>query len=523
MQNLEDGQRAQTETLQQILHKVSSPLPIPKSTYEFPAYLFPIRTTENVEALDRLLVENSAAFYKLVNLLKTCGGMDEMDTLKQSTRFRFEDELLASHCYKGRSEKKVAFVQYSGIIKVLLDVLQLNRRCHDATRSTMDKLFPELLKKANDRVYQRKFKSLDDGKFILHTEKFQRILCGISHFIGLAMYATALRHSLDDLSKETPPLAYFSLFQNICSVSYKTMVVKAIWTKHNVLLEIVNFPCQGQQKRKTSGFSISLESPIFILSICSMSLAIALLRLRLPTTHPIGLFSIKQISSSENTWYRSLKQEAMYIFCIQNESISPTVESVLHGVTLLLLVSKFIMSCFDDIFILMNILTLYCHVSRFLTTLRTTNLVPQNFFLSKPQVDAFGIVGNYRSLQKLSKLINNAVGKCLVYFVGEGLCAYAMALKEVLVWDNKGRVVILMFYYVDFLCVLFASASICRRMQEFRNWLDENEPYLELSPRQLALLLDSISRDSVAIEMSGIANINFSLVGTVSLVISLCS
>jgi len=54
-------------------------------------------------------------------------------------------------------------------------------------------------------------------------------------------------------------------------------------------------------------------------------------------------------------------------------------------------------------------------------------------------------------------------------------------------------------------------------MQGMRSWLYKNEQHLNLNSKQLILLLDSVDKDSVAIEMSGVAPINFSLVGTVRL------
>jgi len=53
-------------------------------------------------------------------------------------------------------------------------------------------------------------------------------------------------------------------------------------------------------------------------------------------------------------------------------------------------------------------------------------------------------------------------------------------------------------------------------MQTFQAWLYEHEQDLPLSTRQVTLLLNSIAKESVAIEMSGVATVNFSLVGTVS-------
>lgn len=48
-----------------------------------------------------------------------------------------------------------------------------------------------------------------------------------------------------------------------------------------------------------------------------------------------------------------------------------------------------------------------------------------------------------------------------------------------------------------------------------KEWLYENESHLNLNCRQVTLLLDSISRNSVGIGTPGIVVLNYSLVGTV--------
>lgn len=50
-----------------------------------------------------------------------------------------------------------------------------------------------------------------------------------------------------------------------------------------------------------------------------------------------------------------------------------------------------------------------------------------------------------------------------------------------------------------------------------KEWLYENESHLSINCRQVTLLLDSITRNSVGIGMPGIVVLNYSLVGTVKI------
>ncbi|CAL8145512.1 unnamed protein product [Orchesella dallaii] len=130
-------------------------------------------------------------------------------------------------------------------------------------------------------------------------------------------------------------------------------------------------------------------------------------------------------------------------------------------------------------------------------------------------LDVKKMIETYRSLQNLAEIINTVISSSVLYFVLEGVCSYALSLKDIIAWSSPDLFILLCYYYFIFMWILYAASNISQNMQVFRTWLDKNESYLTLTPRQLTLILDSIHKESVAIEISNVATVNFAFVGTV--------
>ncbi|CAL8146340.1 unnamed protein product [Orchesella dallaii] len=180
------------------------------------------------------------------------------------------------------------------------------------------------------------------------------------------------------------------------------------------------------------------------------------------------------------------------------------------------------MGAFADIILLTCALTLSRHVTEFITPLKlhywhdvkdqdcvTVEKIEKQMWhvFTRQSMEA------YNSLQQFANLINAAVGDTLLFFIGEGMFAYAIDLDYFLNFSKLN--IELAHYSTTFTCILFVAANISRQMKTLNFWLHEYGENLTLSGRQLTLLLDSIEKDSVAMEMTGISNVNFSLIGKV--------
>jgi len=125
------------------------------------------------------------------------------------------------------------------------------------------------------------------------------------------------------------------------------------------------------------------------------------------------------------------------------------------------------LGCFVDIFILMNVLTLWSSVKRF-----TKMLIPQycgeipHQVLQKFQscTEAEKILEKYSLIQELSNLINQSVGDCLIFYIAEDVLAYAMSLKNFLSLDISAKTILQGFYYSISVSVLLASSIVCRKV-----------------------------------------------------------
>jgi len=234
-------------------------------------------------------------------------------------------------------------------------------------------------------------------------------------------------------------------------------MVKAIWTRERVLLKIVNFSRIGYAKSRL------LESRIFITTLCTISLGIAFTRLlNVPSAKPLGMMDSLEITETGllNDFRHNLWVETKYMFFVKNGiEQSSQIGLMLQSLTALALVCKFIMGGFSDLFILMNVLTLHNRVGQFEEILDAKY---PDVKLQKLQIDM--VLTNYEALQELAKLINKSVGDVFIYFIGEGIFAYAMALRDILGLETVGRAVVLGFYDAIVVWILIAAASICRKV-----------------------------------------------------------
>ncbi|CAL8089698.1 unnamed protein product [Orchesella dallaii] len=330
-----------------------------------------------------------------------------------------------------------------------------------------------------------RFKKGSNGVYEVHTRPTQKIICGVCHFLGMFLYATALRHATKGMSIGTA-VTYFRLFENVFSFVYKLLIVKSIWIKRSTLLQVLNFPSQIH-KPETVLNCIKIESTKFLKYFCTANATIALLRLINPTTFPLS--QIPENIDSENGfflgWYKSLVNESNYVFFQYSpyeHQFPPNLtyssfEVVSAGITLFSLLCKFIMGTYVDLYMFMNILTLWSRVTRFTNLMRSTSLVidalgseeiePTSKFgkweIRKAEVEK--VVVYYQSLQQLSKLINDAIGEALIPFIGEGIFTYAINLKDVLFLGTLSRGVVVCVFYSVFFMTLMASSSICRQVK----------------------------------------------------------
>ncbi|CAL8147015.1 unnamed protein product [Orchesella dallaii] len=289
-----------------------------------------------------------------------------------------------------------------------------------------------------------------------------QIACGVCHCLAIYGYAISIRHAIDEMSNGISPVKYFSLLVTLFSLLYKVSIVNCIWKKQDILLKIVNFPSPRNpiNFECKSGSSI-IESYICVRIICTVAFLASITRLCIPSTAS-SLQAEKSDTDSFQDWYWSLVSESRYVFFLSTDheqQFEPRIFSHFHcilaGFTLLSLLTKFIMGVFVDIFLLMNVLTLWARVREFVDVI-----------LKEEQVTSpASILAVYWSLQKFATLINDYVGVIFVYHMGEDLLAYAITLKDFLSFEISVTAVLHLFYYGCSMSILFVPSIICHKVR----------------------------------------------------------
>jgi len=322
-----------------------------------------------------------------------------------------------------------------------------------------------------------------------------QILCGIFHFLALFLYSTAVRHAVSEMPLGTPPISYFTLAENAFSLIYKLYILRAVWMRKQLFLQIINFTSvqlekEGPERKKASG----IDSFPFISALCTFSTIISLLRLQFPS-----MLALSEVKSRDgigdgflSEWYNKLVTESKYIFFLQNHACyrhflpscnnstmipqSATADAVLAGVTLVALCCKFIMGSFGDLIILMYGFSLSSRVEIFTTTLQTrfwrdnnddgdgTNDTKRKFEMKlwRSTKAEENIVKAYKSLQLLAKLLNEAVGDSLIFFIGEGVFEYAMNSNTLFLLDSRG--IVRAYFYGCFVWFIYTACGVSRKV-----------------------------------------------------------
>ncbi|CAL8146337.1 unnamed protein product [Orchesella dallaii] len=234
-----------------------------------------------------------------------------------------------------------------------------------------------------------------------------------------------------------------------------------------------------------------INSVLFISILCVFAALVALVRLKVPVS---GEFTRHYSTAQEcnlsyfNGWYYGLLNEAKYTFFLQktyenhqrqqNVSCnfsslegSTTTEPILVGVTFTSLLCKYIMGSYADIILLACALTLSSHVTEFITALKLSDwngeydenvAIPEKLKSNYFKTYTNNLVTAYASLQQLANLVNAGVGETLLFFVGEGMFAYAMYLDYLLQFKNRD--IVLLFFYLMFITNIFVTSNISRKV-----------------------------------------------------------
>ncbi|CAL8146949.1 unnamed protein product [Orchesella dallaii] len=376
-------------------------------------------------------------------------------------------------------------------------------------------------------------------------------LCVIFHFLGMALYITSLRSAIQNMSTGFAPEAYFRLFKNAFRFLFKLSVIRVIWTRKATFLKIINFPttklCPGSYEKCDNKASLKIESKSFLLIICVVSTLVVFLRfieITSPQDEKIEFESNDAfLARFLRKWYQSLVMETKYLFFLRNDdpnrvpqkfwSFRNVVEVILEIITAVTLLSRGIVGVCSELLVLMYSLTLWSQVTKFITTLKSRYLAreenddDENDAVSHSNLKWKGneckaetsiVISEYRSLQRLAELLNGAMDDSLPFFIGECLFIYSIN------WHNFSLVeidgIVRLYFYIILVSFLIICSSISRQMQTMRTWIHACEHSPILSCKEVTLLLDSISKESVAIEIWGVVTINFAFIGTLLLAVS---
>lgn len=166
-----------------------------------------------------------------------------------------------------------------------------------------------------------------------------------------------------------------------------------------------------------------------------------------------------------------------------------------------------LMGTFTDLFVVMAVLTLNMATRCFSSKLRS------NGSMSWQKVH-----GEYKSLKKLSVLINTLIGTNVALFVPFATVYFATSLEHVFLGNlpmDFGRMARTAFFYLDELTILLVSADVCHRLASLGDWIADDKHRDTVPVRDLQYVLFELDQHTVAIKGRNIFPITYSLVGNV--------
>lgn len=396
----------------------------------------------------------------------------------------------------------------------------------------------------------------------------QKLICASSSFLGFLWFLSTFRTTLFPNVKRSSRIHstkyliqasyYVGVVGGFISLLLKSTAVLKFWAAGGKLVSILNFILDGDCNTGNKNVNIySSTDDSLTCSRISKKVGVTLICLAYTIggiSNWIMGYGLGHISDwSWKWWWEGVVKSSHFNFFLGNATF-PSQRHLELPIGILGVIGFFnrqLISYFLDLFLLMNILTLWS-LSRAFSAMLVQNCVhlrgtkmkwgriflardliwklqmePGQLSRNNKVIDWQKIDVYFKSLRNLAGLINNLVGTHLTLFLADNVLYYSTTFHQVFIleWENvdKTKVLRLLFFMCNIAFVFVSSADICKQMESVQRWLQELVEKEELSHNgnripleKLSSLLTQVKAKSVSIKASNVFPFTFSMLGEVS-------
>lgn len=335
------------------------------------------------------------------------------------------------------------------------------------------------------------------SRFVLKSFWLQRILCLIYDVPCLFWLLREIRLSFPTNGRD--PSMHFRLILSILSSIVKCSVMLKMWRHAERFLEIVNFLADGNSKDQFKAERSHVENPVLMkkyrnlnivkskmatISVCLLYTTMTIFNIHVGRGLQ-GLHGQDQSYSFYN--WDNWVEAARHTFFLGNGT-SKGIEIPLSIIAITGFGQRHVLSTFGELLLLVLVLTLWSAVKSFSLKLENDIMCQKSSVSSTGKSQKLDIISikesrhtghNYWShatswrsvqhellfLEKLAKLVNNAIGSHMTWFLMESVIHYATNFDSIFVeaGGNKdlGKLINLFFFLWSTCTILIFAADVC--------------------------------------------------------------
>lgn len=289
----------------------------------------------------------------------------------------------------------------------------------------------------------------------------QKTFCAILTVLSLIWLIRDIRIAFPKDPKN--PSQHFRFAMEVSDTVFKLLVIKLFWVDQNKVVNLVNF----MLKKDISNYSHSRQK--FSARKCMCNGLIIMYTGMALGYWITGTEIFGALDNGFNfQWWNWLKEAGKFnSFLFTDSSMSPEVDSLLASLAAVQFLQRRMLGAYADLFVLIVAVTLHSAV-RTLTESLQMDATSTSQELMVPRWPV--IQERYKVLKRLCKMINSMIGTnvtCLIAFVS---LFFAVSLDAV--FNTKGahyygRLIKVIFFYIDVSSIFLVSADICYQVCSF--------------------------------------------------------